>query len=83
MGYIIYGSDSCKYCVLAKELLITKGIEYTYHDITKTKTEVLDSLAEKTGNQRTMPVIFHDQIFIGGYTKLLDQFDSFELDDTF
>lgn len=80
--YIIYGSDSCKFCTSAKELLDRHNIDYVYHDITENKTEVLDDLSKSTGNQRTMPVIFNEKVFVGGYTDL-ENLICFDIDDEF
>jgi glutaredoxin len=69
--YIIYGSDSCRYCIKSKELLDNSNINYEYINITETKKETLDKFSDKTGNQRTLPLIFNkDNVFIGGYTEL-------------
>lgn len=68
--YIIYGSQECGYCQKAKRLLDKNNKLYVYHDITQTKTQTMNELASKTNNQRTMPIIFDGDKFIGGYREL-------------
>ena len=68
--YIIYGAQNCPFCEKAKKLLNEMNKEYTYHDITDKKTETMDELAPQTNNQRTVPIIFDDKLFIGGYNEL-------------
>ena len=68
--YIIYGSQNCPFCTKAKELLDKNKIQYVYYDVTDKKTETMDELAEKTNNQRTVPIVFKDSTFVGGYNEL-------------
>lgn len=80
--YILYGTNTCPYCEKAKQLLNKNNIEYKYHDISENKTEILNNLADLTNNQRTIPVIFNNLKFIGGYTQLENEI-IFTLDDEF
>jgi glutaredoxin len=80
--YILYGTDVCRFCKMAKELLDRHSIKYVYHDISERKKEILDDLANATGNQRSMPVIFNEAIFIGGYTDL-EYILCFDIDEEF
>jgi len=66
----MFGTASCKFCILSKKLLDKVGIKYSYHEISNL-TEYLDDVKELTGNQRTVPVIFSDNCFIGGYSELV------------
>lgn len=79
--YTIYGSETCPFCVKAKELLNEKEIKYIYHDVKTygTLKEALDYLANLTNNQRTIPVIFKKDKFIGGYDDLKKIIDNQEL----
>lgn len=63
----VYGTPSCRYCDMAKELLKAKRIEYEYVDVTE------DEDAEKMFKEngfRTVPQIFEGDKHIGGYTEL-------------
>lgn len=77
----IYSTNSCPYCVRAKQLLERKGIAYTEINLSTEAPEVRIELMEKT-RHRTVPQIFIDEQFIGGFDQLyaldregkLDQF---------
>jgi glutaredoxin len=71
-GLVIYGSENCKFCDKAKNKITTYGKDYIYHDVNNFGgiTKCLDDLSHLTNNQRTIPVIFDDGNFIGGYKEL-------------
>lgn len=77
----IYSTNSCPYCVRAKQLLERKGIAFTEVNLSVEAPEVRLELMEKT-NHRTVPQIFINEDFIGGFDQLyaleregkLDQF---------
>jgi glutaredoxin len=81
--YVVYGADNCKYCKETRDLLNSRGVEYVYRDITLVKTETMDRLASQTGNQRTVPLIFKNNIFIGGYTQLENELMYITITDDF
>lgn len=64
----IYSINNCPYCEAAKKLLNEKGLKFTEFNITNNQ-EKIKELINKTGH-RTMPQIFIDKKFIGGYTDL-------------
>ena len=66
----IYTTNTCGYCNAAKTLLEEHGLDYTEVDLSQDHTAKLE-LMNKTG-QRTVPQIFIDDKFIGGYTELKD-----------
>lgn len=70
--YIIYGIPNCLYCSKTKQLLDDMKIQYTYHVIQTDKTEFLNNMSSKTNNQRTFPLIFYNDDFIGGFMELDD-----------
>lgn len=71
--FILYGLSDCSFCLKAKELLNDMAIIYEYYEIKQeNKTKFLDEMSESTNNQRTFPLIFHRNEFIGGYTELED-----------
>lgn len=67
---IIYSKDKCKYCVDAKNFFIFKDTPYIDIDITWDK-ELHQKLSQETG-QTTVPYIFINGKFIGGYQQLID-----------
>jgi glutaredoxin len=69
----IYTKEACTYCVQAKKLFESKGMEYTeyYIDI-NTREKLVEELTLRLGVQpRTVPQIFIDGQAIGGYTELV------------
>lgn len=65
--YTIYSTPSCTFCVQAKNLLESKGLDYQSIDITQ-DTEALQKMKEM--GVRTVPQIFLDAEYIGGYSEL-------------
>lgn len=74
----VYWKVDCKFCEMAKNLLLANRIEYT-------PIQLVEKLDEMTGDRETMsldyfkmtnsgiktvPAIFINEIFIGGYTEL-------------
>jgi glutaredoxin 3 len=64
----IYTWGYCPYCIRAKNLLDEKGMAFTEISLDG-KDEELTKLRERTG-QRTVPQIFIDDEFIGGFSEL-------------
>jgi len=64
----IYTWGYCPYCVRAKNLLTEKGMDFTEVSLDG-KDDELMKLRERTG-QRTVPQIFIDDEFIGGFQEL-------------
>lgn len=75
--YIVYGKDNCPYCVAAVELLNSMGVAYEYKNaIEYIELEPLKTYKEagrlKTNNTGsiTVPIIFENNFYIGGYDEL-------------
>lgn len=64
----VYTMDNCGYCEAAKSLLKSKNLSYQEFNISADDQKKLD-LIDKTGH-RTMPQIFIDGQFVGGFTEL-------------
>ena len=75
---IIYITERCGYCTLAKRLLDKKGVPYETLDVTRDRDRRL-WLVEASG-QRTVPQIFIDDRSIGGYAELAQLDRAGELD---
>jgi glutaredoxin 3 len=65
---VVYSMNNCGYCEAAKSLLNSKSIPFEEINISS-NPEARADLVAKTGH-RTMPQIFIDDKFIGGYTEL-------------
>lgn len=67
--YQVIGRDSCPYCIAAKKLLDSKGIEYSWFDEKSTSYRIIKS------EGKTVPQIWDDKgDRIGGYTDLAASF---------
>ncbi len=66
---IIYSKDYCPYCVRAKEFFRKKSIRFDEINISKDPA-AYEGLKERT-HHMTVPQIFINDNFIGGYTDLI------------
>jgi glutaredoxin 3 len=64
----IYTWSNCPFCVRAKDLLKRKGIEFEEINLDGKDAETT-ALQNRTG-MRTIPQIFINDAFIGGFTEL-------------
>lgn len=64
----VYTINNCGYCDAAKSLLESLNLNFQEFNITNDDTDRRD-LVTKTGH-RTMPQIFIDDQFVGGYREL-------------
>jgi glutaredoxin 3 len=70
----LYTTAYCGFCVAARRLLAMGG--YAFQDVDVGNDPSLrERISKQAGNYRTVPMIFIDDEFIGGYTELaaLDQ----------
>lgn len=65
----IYTTNYCPYCVGAKEMLKQNGIAYEEIDVTD-DAELRQKLSEENDGYQTVPMIFIDDEFIGGFSDL-------------
>ena len=68
MKAVVWSKEQCPYCVQAKKLLELKGIEYEERNIQKDWTK--EQLLEAVPTARTLPQIFVDEQYIGGFSEL-------------
>jgi glutaredoxin 3 len=68
MKAIVWSKNQCPFCVQAKALLESKGIEFEERNVSTSWTK--DQLLEAVPNARTLPQIFLDDNYIGGFTEL-------------
>lgn len=65
----VYTTRVCPYCVSAKRLLSQLGLKYEEIGLDD-KPDLRQKVSEENGNYRTVPMIFIDGKFIGGFTEL-------------
>lgn len=65
----IYASPLCGYCVRAKKLLDSKGVEYEEHDVLRTPG-AREEMLKRAEGRRTVPQIFIDGVGVGGSDEL-------------
>jgi len=76
----IYTWSTCPYCSRAKELLNSKGVKYTEHDITG-DDGARAKMVERTGGPRTVPQVFVNDVHYGGCDDIHALDDQGKLDD--
>lgn len=65
----IYSTAVCGYCMAAKNLLKSKGLAWRELRI-DTDPEARAAMAERTGGARTVPQIFINGTYVGGFDQL-------------
>jgi glutaredoxin 3 len=76
---LMYSSSYCPYCTNAEKLLFEKGFDVTEKILVDKNPEELKKMMKITG-KRTVPQIFIDKIYIGGFEELRAADLSGELD---
>ena len=73
----VFTKDNCKWCVLAKKLLKSKGVPFTEVKIPdKMSREEFINLTEEHSTRPTVPKIFKGATMIGGYEDLVEYFEN-------
>lgn len=72
MKAVIWSKDNCQYCIKAKTLLDLKGVQYEERKIGAGWTK--EQLLEAVPTARTVPQIFLDGTYVGGFTELEKKF---------
>lgn len=70
--FTLYGAKDCKYCRMAKELLLRHNKPCKYIDVMD-DIESLEMLVDR--GFKTVPQIFYEGKHIGGYEDLVKYFD--------
>lgn len=73
MKALIWSKPDCPYCIMAQQLLTQKG-----YDIDERKIGFgwnREQLLESVPTAKTVPQIFLDNTYIGGYTDLKKYFE--------
>ncbi len=66
---VIYRTEYCPYCDMAKRLFDEIGVTYEQIDVTN-DAEARAELLERTGGKRTVPQIFINGQSVGGFTDV-------------
>jgi len=64
----VYVTDICPYCTAAKQLLTSKGAEFSVISV-ETRADLREWLVKASG-QRTVPQIFINGHSVGGFSDL-------------
>ena len=70
MKAIVRSNIGCHFCEMAKNLLKQKGIEYEERNLAKDWK--VQQLLEAVPGARSVPQIFLDDKYIGGYDELVE-----------
>lgn len=68
VGVVIYSSNSCRYCLMAKDFMDKKGIQFDVRDVNIGKNA--REMSERTNGSRSIPQIFINHKHIGGWSEL-------------
>jgi len=68
MKAVVWSKNQCPFCDQAKNLLKSRGIEFEERNVSKDWTK--EQLLEAVPTARTLPQIFLDDNYIGGFTEL-------------
>ena len=75
MRATIYTKDACPFCISAKQLLEMRGVSYEEinieHDVNGRQM-----LFEVLPQARSVPQIFIDDQYVGGFRQLQERFDN-------
>ena len=78
IGVLIYSKDYCPYCTAAKELFKSKKVSFKEINISK-DPKALDEVKKRAQHQ-TVPQIFINGKFLGGYDEVKALDDEGKLD---
>jgi glutaredoxin len=65
----IYSQSHCPFCRSALQLLESRGLEYTHHDMDGKHTELAE--AKRRWGHPTVPIVIIDGELIGGCQELM------------
>ena len=79
MGYLVIGRSTCPYCTGAEELLKEKMIAYQRIDLDLLPSmayETLSNILHEYLDYEYVPIIYHNEEFIGGLAELRTHIDA-------
>ncbi len=65
----MYTTTVCPFCMQAKRLLRERGISYDEINV-ETDSSLRDQMISRAAGRRTVPQIFIDDAYVGGYVEL-------------
>lgn len=67
MTVTVYSTPTCPYCVMAKEYLASKGVDYVDHDVSRERAKAIEMIrkSEQTG----VPVLDINGVIIVGFDQ--------------
>jgi len=65
----MYTTTVCPFCMQAKRLLRERGISYDEINV-ETDSSLRDQMISRAAGRRTVPQIFIDEAYVGGYVEL-------------
>ena len=78
----IYTSQTCPYCIKAKKLLKTLGLEYKETDVTESFDEMAANFEARFNKKvMTIPQIVINDKYVGGFDDLNALYKSGKLDE--
>lgn len=72
--YTVYGGDHCTFCKQAVETLQRYQLPYQYRSTED--QEVLNELKLRKPDVRTIPQIWWDDQYVGGFDRLVEQIEN-------
>ncbi len=66
----MYTTAICPYCVAAKNLLRSRGLEYTEQRV-DSDPDQRAAMMQRSGGRRSVPQIFINDVHIGGFDDLV------------
>jgi glutaredoxin 3 len=75
----MYSTATCPYCIRAEQLLKHKGVQEIEKIRVDIQPELRAAMMEKTG-RRTVPQIYINDVYVGGYDDLASLDHAGELD---
>jgi glutaredoxin len=67
---VVFGAEYCSFCLKAKTLLEKANTNFSYLDVEEESTMEQLKQYQRQYNYKTIPMIFVDSKFIGGYREL-------------
>lgn len=78
----IYTKPNCPYCLKAKAFFDSKELKYELIDLSEGNNReiFLETIVKERPFIKTVPQIFINEEYIGGYTDLIEKYENKELD---